>query len=82
MGLTLQNIQNAAYSRAEKMLHPPYREALVTSSVRDPYSGLNKVFAMPNSGATTFEFGGTRPSYDGNLNRSAQIDDILGDRIN
>lgn len=51
--------------------------------MRDPYSGLKKTFAAPPGGTgQPFDFGSTRPSYDGHLNRSTQIDDILADRMN
>ena len=84
MGMTMQNMQNSAYSRAEKILQQQQKpESLITSSMRDPYSGLKKQpFAPPQSGTgQPFDFSSTRPSYDGHLNRSTQIDDILADRM-
>ena len=51
MGMTMQNMQNSAYSRAEKILQAQQKpESLITSSMRDPYSGLKKPFGMPQGG--------------------------------
>ena len=76
-GLTVSNANNSAYTRAEKMLsYPPIDSStastIVQNGIRDPYSGLNKMFVMPSQNEYEFTGSAERLSSDmSGLNRSA-----------
>ena len=54
-GLTQSNMYSASFQRAEKLVsqnqlsNEKKAESLMAQSLRDPYSGLKKVFIMPAS---------------------------------